>query len=170
MTTAAHIDPNMLPQGDIGLLETDVARELLSLASPARLAYVAADGSPRVFPMNHWWTGTELVMATFAGAAKVSALRRRPAVAITIDTVSEAPHVLLMRGNAVVTDVDGIVPEYELVMRRDMPPAQADTYFDGLRADGATMHRIGVVPTWVGVLDFETRFPGAAPTAMRAPG
>ncbi|MGY3553630.1 hypothetical protein [Williamsia sp. R60] len=54
MTTSAHIDPNELPPGDIGLLETDVARELLSLASPARLAYVAADGSPRVFPMNHW--------------------------------------------------------------------------------------------------------------------
>ncbi|ORM34171.1 pyridoxamine 5'-phosphate oxidase family protein [Williamsia sp. 1135] len=155
-----------LPQGDLGLMQSVVAQELLQMDIPARLAYTASDGTPRVLPINHWWTGTELVMATFTGAAKVRALRRNPAVAITIDTADAPPHVLLLRGDAVVTDVDGIVPEYELTMRRGMPAGAADEYFAGLRADGATMHRIAVRPTWVGVLDFETRFPGAAPSAI----
>ena len=160
MTTAA------VPQGDLALLESAVTQELLHKDIPARLAYTASDGTPRVLPINHWWTGSELVMATFTGAAKVRALRRHPAVAITIDTADAPPHVLLLRGDAVVTDVDGIVGEYELMMRRGMPADDADTYFDQLRADSARMHRIAVRPTWVGVLDFETRFPGAAPPAI----
>jgi Pyridoxamine 5'-phosphate oxidase len=160
MTTAA------LPQGDLALLDSEVAQQLLHTDIPARLAYTASDGTPRVLPINHWWTGSELVMATFTGAAKVRALRRRPAVAITIDTADAPPHVLLLRGDAIVTDVDGIVGEYELMMRRGMPADVADGYFDQFRADGATMHRIAVRPTWVGVLDFETRFPGAAPSAI----
>lgn len=158
---------SVLAQGDIALLATDVAQELLHTDISARLAYTASDGTPRVLPINHWWNGTELVMATFTGAAKVRALRRRPAVALTIDTAEERPHVLQIRGEAVITDVDGIVPEYELMMRRGMPSEEADAYFAGLRADGATMHRIAVTPTWVGVLDFETRFPGAAPAGVR---
>jgi hypothetical protein len=156
----------VLPQGDVALLQSDIAQELLHKDIPARMAYTASDGTPRVLPINHWWTGTELVMATFTGAAKVRALRRSPAVAITIDTDDAPPHVLLLRGDAVVTDVDGIADEYELTMRRGMPAAAADAYFDRLRADGATMHRIAVRPTWVGVLDFETRFPGAAPSTI----
>ena len=155
-----------LPQGDLALLGTEVAQELLHTDIPARLAYVAADGTPRVLPINFWWNGTELVMATFTGAAKVPALRRRPAVALTIDTDQAPPHVLQIRGTAVITDVDGIVEEYELMMRRGMPAEVADGYFAELRESGATMHRIVVVPAWVGVLDFETRFPGAAPAAV----
>lgn len=160
------ITADALPQGDLALLETTLAQELLHADIPARLAYVAADGTPRVLPINFWWNGTELVMATFAGAAKVPALRRHPAVALTIDTEQAPPHVLQIRGQAVITDVDGIVEEYELMMRRGMPAEAADGYFADLRAGGATMHRIVVVPAWVGVLDFETRFPGAAPTAV----
>jgi Pyridoxamine 5'-phosphate oxidase len=161
MTTAVP-----LPQGDLALLEHDVAQELLHKDIPARLAYVVADGTPRVLPMNFWWNGTEVVMATFTGAAKVPALRRHPAVALTIDTADATPHVLQIRGEAVITDVDGIVEEYELMMRRGMPPEVADGYFADLRAGGARMHRIAVIPAWAGVLDFETRFPGAAPTAL----
>ena len=44
MTTEA------LPQGDLRLLETDLARELLGSSIPARLAFVATDGTPRVSP------------------------------------------------------------------------------------------------------------------------
>lgn len=161
------ITAEALPQGDLALLETDVAQELLHSDIPARLAYVAADGTPRVLPMNFWWNGTELVMATFTGAAKVPALRRHPAIALTIDTVAGNPHVLQIRGEAVITDVDGVVDEYELMMRRGMPAEVADGYFADLRAGGAQMHRISVIPAWVGVLDFETRFPGAAPAAVR---
>lgn len=36
-----------LPQGSLGLLDTEVAQRLLSSTIPARLAYVAAHGTPR---------------------------------------------------------------------------------------------------------------------------
>src|SRR6266511_6251008 len=60
-----------LPQGDVGLLRSDVAQRLLNSTVPARLAYVAADGTPRIVPTWFVWTGEELVMATFVAAAHV---------------------------------------------------------------------------------------------------
>jgi nitroimidazol reductase NimA-like FMN-containing flavoprotein (pyridoxamine 5'-phosphate oxidase superfamily) len=88
-----------LPQGDVRLLNSQVAQRLLASKELARLAYVAADGTPRVFPMLFHWTGTEVVLSTFGGA-KVRALRVRPDVAITIDAASTPPEVLLIRGRA----------------------------------------------------------------------
>jgi len=59
---------NRIPQGDLALLDSDVAKELLASKLPARLAYVAKDGTPRVMPTWFHWTGEELVMPTFASA------------------------------------------------------------------------------------------------------
>jgi hypothetical protein len=39
-----------LAQGDCRLLETDVARRLLSSTIPARVAYIATDGTFRILP------------------------------------------------------------------------------------------------------------------------
>src|SRR3954452_23950329 len=100
-----------LPQGDVRLLESEIAKTLLASTEMARVAYVAPDGTPRVFPIMFHWTGTEIVFATFAGAKKVRPLRARPAVAITIDTASMPPLVLQLRGTAELTEVAGIVPE-----------------------------------------------------------
>src|SRR5262245_37764788 len=113
-----------LPQGSPGLLEHGVAVRLLASSELARLAYVAPDGTPRVMPMMFHWTGEELVMSTFAGAGKIAALRSRPAVAVTIDVAGPPPEVLLLRGEAEVTDVEGIVPEYVLAHRRYYGPQQ----------------------------------------------
>lgn len=41
-----------LPQGDLALLGTAEARKLLTSQVPARLAYVARDGTPRVYPTH----------------------------------------------------------------------------------------------------------------------
>ncbi|MFD2398553.1 pyridoxamine 5'-phosphate oxidase family protein [Prauserella oleivorans] len=68
------------------LLDTDLAQRLLHSTELARLAYIARDGTPRVMPMLFHWTGTEVVLSTFAGAAKIAAIRARPDVALTIDT------------------------------------------------------------------------------------
>jgi Pyridoxamine 5'-phosphate oxidase len=87
-----------LPQGDLGLLESDVAQRLLHSPLPARMAYTGRDGKPRVVPIWFHWTGEELVMASFAGATKASALRANPDVAVTIDTEPFPPEVLLVRG------------------------------------------------------------------------
>src|ERR1700733_2251523 len=98
-------------QGAPELLAHDTAVGLLQSTELARLAYVAPDGTPRVMPMLFQWTGDEVVMASFTGAAKIAALRADPAVAITIDRAGPPPEVLLIRGRAELTDVDGLVPE-----------------------------------------------------------
>ncbi|WP_233358763.1 pyridoxamine 5'-phosphate oxidase family protein [Thermomonospora amylolytica] len=148
-----------LPQGDVRLLETDLARRLLASTELARLAYVAADGTPRVFPMMFHWNGAEIVMATFGGAAKIAALRARPDVALTIDTYGPPPDVLLIRGRAEVADVAGVVPEYALIQRHYMGEEQAAAVLAEIDRPGLRMARITVRPSWVGVLDFRTRLP-----------
>jgi Pyridoxamine 5'-phosphate oxidase len=149
-----------VPQGDVRLLDSDVARRLLASTELARLAYVAADGTPRVMPMLFHWTGEELVMSTFAGASKIAALRARPDVAITIDTPSTPPEVLLLRGRVTVTDVEGIVPEYALAQRRYGGEEQAAAGLAEIDHPDTRMARIALRPSWVGVIDFQTRFPG----------
>ena len=150
----------MLEQGDLRLLNTDTARHLLHSTNLARVAYVAGDGAPRVFPMLFHWTGVEIVLATFAGAKKIGSLRKRPAVAITIDEASTPPQVLLLRGVAVVTEVDGILPEYRHMHHRYAGRDQGERNVQAVDRPGVRMARISVRPSWVGLLDFETRFPG----------
>src|SRR5688572_4018561 len=87
-------------QGDVALLQEPVAQELLQSVRPARLAYTWTDGTPRVIPINFYWNGRELVLHTLATAPKVRALRRNPAVAVTIDTDTLPAKVLLVRGTA----------------------------------------------------------------------
>jgi hypothetical protein len=43
-----------LPQGSLELLDTPVARKLLASAIPARVAYTAKDGTPRIVST---WSG-----------------------------------------------------------------------------------------------------------------
>ncbi|WP_327002571.1 pyridoxamine 5'-phosphate oxidase [Dactylosporangium sp. NBC_01737] len=120
--------------------------------------------APRRLVFRAWtdhWTGTELVLSTFGGA-KVAALRARPAVAITIDAASTPPEVLLIRGPAEVTEVDGIVPEYILAHYRYAGSEQGAANIAAVDHPGTRMFRIAVRPTWVGVLDFQTRLPGGA--------
>jgi hypothetical protein len=90
-----------LPQGDLRLLEGDVAKHLLASTVPARLAFVWTDGTPRVVPTWFHWTGEQL-------------------------------------GEEAAAD-----------------------YLAQVDQPGTRMARIGVRPTWVGVLDFETRLPSA---------
>ncbi|WP_433422045.1 pyridoxamine 5'-phosphate oxidase family protein [Microtetraspora malaysiensis] len=151
--------PMALPQGDVRLLETDVAQRLLHSTELARVAYVAKDGTPRVFPMLFHWNGSEVVLSTFGGS-KVNALRVRPDIAITIDAATTPPSVLLIRGKAEVTDVEGIVEEYAAAQRRYGGEEQAAANIAAVDRPGIRMVRIAVRPTWVGVLDFVTRFPG----------
>ena len=156
-----------LKQGDLRLLRTDVAQELLASALPARFAYVAKDGTPRIIPTWFHWTGEQIVMPTFLQAphvphqaARLAVLRKSPDVAITIDTEAFPPHVLLIRGKVAVTNVDGIAPEYAASARKYLGEGPAEAYLTGIDVPGTRMARIAVRPEWVGVLDFETRLPG----------
>jgi hypothetical protein len=67
-----------LKQGDLRLLETDVARRLLSSRILARFAYVATDGTPRVLATWFTWTGVVLAMPTFLAATARPADSRAP--------------------------------------------------------------------------------------------
>lgn len=148
-----------LPQGDVRLLGTDLARELLASTELARLAYVAKDGTPRVFPIMFKWDGQELVFATFEGARKIRALRDRPDVAITIDRPGPPPEVLLLRGPAQVTEVEGLVPEYVWIHHHYYGPEQGARNIAEIDRPGLRMARIAIRPSWVGLIDFQTRLP-----------
>ncbi len=141
---------------------------MLDSTELARIAYLAADGTPRAIPMLFHWNGSELVLPTFANSHKVASLRRRPTIAVTIDSAGPPPEVLLLRGTVEVTVVDGVAPEYQLAQRRYYGREQGDANTEQATRSGAPMARIVLHPNWVGLLDFQSRFPGALPTAESA--
>jgi hypothetical protein len=157
-----------MKQGDPKLIDSDVARRLLESTTPARCAYTAPDGTPRIVATWFVWTGEELVMPTFIAAPhvrhpayRVRALREHPEVAVSIDTESFPPEVLTIRGPAEVTEVDGIADEYAQAARRYLGEEEAAGYLAQIDQPGTRMARIAVRPSWVGVLDFQTRLPSA---------
>lgn len=157
-----------LPQGDLRLLDTPLAQRLLSSTIPARMAYTARDGTPRVIPTWFHWTGEELVMASFlaaphvAGPARrVPTLRAHPDVAVTVDTEGFPPEVLLLRGRVRVEEVDGVPAEYAAAARRYQGEEAGRQYLAFVDRPGTRMARIALRPTWVGLLDFQARSPGS---------
>jgi len=148
-------------QGDLELLQYPAAQELLRSKIPARLAYVWTDGTPRVIPIWFHWNGREFVMATPPKAPKLKALKKNPKVSLTVDD-NVFPHkVLLIRGTARLDSVNGIVPEYAAAAERYFGPEQGEAWVKHLTSLTSTMVRITITPEWVGLLDFQTRFPSA---------
>jgi hypothetical protein len=151
-------------QGDLSLLNHPASQEMLRSKIPARLAYVAGDGTPRVVPIWFHWNEREIVMASPPKAPKLKALAKNPKVALTIDN-NEFPHtVLMIRGTARLELVNGIVPEYEACAARYFDAKTAEAWLSQLRRTVSSMVRITVTPEWVGLLDFQTRFPSALST------
>jgi hypothetical protein len=155
----ALMDP--VQQGDVSLLQHPASQELLRSKIPARLAYVWTDGSPRVVPIWFHWNGREIVMASPPKAPKLKALASNPKVAITIDDNTFPHKVLLIRGTAKLDNVRGIVPEYESAAARYFDAELAKRWLTQLRGKVTEMVRITITPQWVGLLDFQTRFPSA---------
>ncbi|HLZ41890.1 MAG TPA: pyridoxamine 5'-phosphate oxidase family protein [Candidatus Sulfotelmatobacter sp.] len=153
----------MLPvqQGDLSLLQQPASQELLHSKIPARLAYVWPDGTPRVVPIWFHWNGREIVMASPPKAPKLKALAKNPKVSLTIDDNTFPHKVLLIRGTARLESVEGIVPEYAAAAERYFDPALAQGWLQQLRSTISSMVRITITPEWVGLLDFQTRFPSA---------
>ena len=144
------------------VLSKTLSQELLK-RDVARLAFVATDGTPRVIPIGIFWNGSEVVMCTTKNARKLKALRRNPAVALTIDTEVHPPDVLLLRGDAELDPVDGIPDEYlQASGTYRMTPEQRQEWeaeIKSLYVDG--MVRIVVRPTWARLIDFEATLPAA---------
>jgi hypothetical protein len=113
-----------------------------------------------VVPIWFHWTGSAVALGTPVRAPKLQALRERPEVALTIDDSTSWPYrALLVRGNASVEVLADIAPEYAQAALRYFGPEQGEAWVASLR--GTPMARILITPTWVAVLDFETRFPSA---------
>jgi hypothetical protein len=148
-------------QGKLALLQHPASQELLHSKIPARMAYVWTDGTPRVIPIWFHWNGREIVMATPPKAPKLKALARNPKVSLTIDDNTFPHKVLLIRGTARLEPVAGIVPEYEAAAHRYFGAKLAEGWLTQLRSMVSSMVRITVTPEWVGLLDFQTRFPSA---------
>jgi hypothetical protein len=149
------------------VLNRPYSQELLA-RDLARLAFVALDGTPRSIPIGIHWNGTEIVMCTATNARKIPMLRRNPAVALTIDTESHPPKVLLLRGEAELDFVDGIPDEYmQFNGTYEMTPEQRAEWEVGVKSLYDGMVRVVVKPTWAKLIDFETTLPTAIEELMQ---
>jgi hypothetical protein len=154
-------------QGSVALLNDPVAQELLQSRIPARFAYNWTDGTPRVEPIWFHWDGKQVVMASPGTAPKAHAIKSGDKVAITIDTESFPAKVLMIRGTAEVTMVDGVAPEYAMAAERYFGKEGAQAWLGQLAQMGfKSMVRVAVTPEWVGILDFDKRYPSAIEKAM----
>ena len=148
-------------------LAKPLSQELLQ-RDITRLAYVAADGTPRVVPIGFTWNGSEIVMCTTKNAPKLPALRKNPTVALTIDTEVHPSKILLIRGRAELDVVDGIPDEYfEANGTYAMTPEQRVEWEAEVRSLYDGMVRIVVTPTWAKLIDFETTLPSAVEQLLR---
>jgi Pyridoxamine 5'-phosphate oxidase len=148
-------------QGDLALLNDPVAQKLLLSTVPARLAYTWHDGTPRVVPIWFHWTGEEIVLGSSPQAPKMKVLPHNSNVALTIDSNDFPWKTLLIRGTARAETVDGVVPEYAAAAERYFGAEQGRAWVDQVRHLSSQMARVAIRPEWVGILDFETRFPSA---------
>jgi Pyridoxamine 5'-phosphate oxidase len=149
------------------VLSKPISQEMLD-RDLVRLAYVAKDGTPRVVPIGFTWNGTEVVMCTTTNAPKLASLRRNPAVALTIDTEVHPPRILLIRGEAVLDEVEGIPEEYlQMNGTYEMTPEQRVEWEAEVRSLYDSMVRIVVTPTWAKLIDFDETLPTAVEELVR---
>ena len=74
----------------------------------------------------------------------------------------------MVRGSAAIELVDHIPDEYALMAHRTLGPG-ADGWLQnvaGMLPAMGGMARVAIKPEWVGILDFEQRFPSAIEHAM----
>ena len=149
----------MQPSEVSAVLEKPISQELLD-RDLVRLAYVAKDGTPRVVPIGFTWNGSEVVMCTPTNAPKLVSLRQSPAVALTIDTEVHPPKILLIRGDAVLDEVEGIPDEYlQASGTYKTTPEQRVEWETEVRSLYDSMVRIVVKPTWAKLIDFDETLP-----------
>ena len=141
------------------VLNDPLAQELMRSKIPARLAYTSVDGSPRAVPLGFHWNGQQFVIFTVPGSPKVQALAAHPQVALTVDTETFPPHVLLVRGTAWLETVEGVPTEYLEASRKQIGEAGMPAFEAQVRWLYQQMVRITIEPRWAKLLDFETRLP-----------
>jgi len=144
-----------------------IAQQLLRDEMILHLSYTAPDGGPRVIPIGYMWADGRFLMWPVPASAKVSALRADPRVAITIDVPGPPPRVLLVRGRAELTTVDGVPDGYLEASHRYLPEEAWDGFDAQVRDMYEQMVAIAVTPDWARLLDFETTLPQAVEELVR---
>jgi hypothetical protein len=139
------------------------AQALLQSAPLCRLAYTGPDDLPRAIPIGFFWTGERVALYTATTAPKVRALKRRPDVALTIDTGSESgtAKALLIRGPATLEVVEGVPDEFIAAAGKSLDDEQRAAFEQQVRSVYDEMVRISIEPTWARFYDFGAgRVPG----------
>ncbi len=149
-------------QGSLDLLYDPVAQKLLQSSLPARLAYNWTDGTPRLSPVWFHWNGSELVFGGPPNAPKMQALPDGTRVAVTMNTDTMPYKVLAIRSEL----FEGVPPEYDDAAKRALGDDGGAAWVETIGHAFPTMARLFVRPEWVGILDFEHRFPNEVERAM----
>lgn len=150
----------------VELLNTHpVAQKLLKARIPARLAYVAKDGTPRAIPISYHWDGAHFYISSPPKWPKVAAFKAHPHVAFTVDDASFfPPHNLLVRGDVTKFEhVQGVPEVYIEASRRIVGEDKFAGWLEGVQRDIKEMTVIQITPTFAKVIDFETGYPGPSP-------
>ena len=116
-----------------------------------------AKGHPHLVPLER----TRLRDGDSTESTETKSPRKKFQVSLTIDDNNFPHKVLLIRGTAHLDTVEGIVPEYVAAAERYFGREQGQAWIKHLRGLIPGMVRITVTPEWVGLLDFQTRFPSA---------
>lgn len=156
----------MVQQGDLALLHDPIAQRLLSSTNLAHLAYTWTDGTPRTVPIWFHWDGAQVILGTPPNAPKLKAILNGTQVALSIDSDGFPWNVLLIRGSATVKIQDGVGSDYAQAAERYFGVEQGQAWTSQLATMSPQMARIAIQPEWVGILDFEQRFPSALAKAM----
>ena len=130
---------------------------LLESRIPARLAWVAADQTPRVVPIWFWWDQEHLTMSTFAGATKLRDILDGTVVAVTIDTDTFPYRSLKLRGPVTRRSVSGIAEEYEHAAERYLGADMASQWLEFLGDPDQVV--LSLRPTWARVSDMAADSP-----------
>ncbi len=149
----------MQPHDVLLVLNDPLSQKLLNAPIPAHLAYIATDGTPRVIPVGFLWNGSEIVVCTATGMPKVKALSRNPKVALTIDTDTDPPRQLLVRGTARIEIVVGVPSEYLEAAKKSVAVRDWSAFETSVRAMYPQMARIRIAPEWAKLIDFERTLP-----------
>ena len=134
-----------------------VITALLQGPNLARLAYID-NGRPRVVPIWFSYLDGRIIMVTGPKAAKLKAIGRTAAVAVSIDSPTPPYKVLLIDGDATLEPVEGMAPEYRPIVERYLGPA-AEAYLAQLLPRIKRQVRIVITPRSYRVFDFVKRYP-----------
>ncbi|NJN15327.1 MAG: pyridoxamine 5'-phosphate oxidase [Oscillochloris sp.] len=153
-------------QGDLALLRDPVAITLLESINMVRLSYTWVDGSPRVVPIWFAWDGTNIIVWSPPTAPKLKALAQDNRVAVTIDSNPWPVKVLMVRGTADVQMGPVDAPAYCAMTERYLGAEASQGWIAQYSQMFPQTAQITIHPTWVGIIDMETRFPSAIEQAL----